>query len=220
MKSPNPKFRPDEFTPFNYPIKGVRKLNRDFELRNSDFLEVLLNRRSEQALNGPLLTNLSELLYYSNKIHSIYIDDFGYALTKRTAPSAGARHPVDLLVSFSVGKEKRILEYYNPIDHSLSELSISENDQRIFFKEIEENLSIGNACVIWFSIQRDKTGAKYENPESLYWRDAGALLHCIQITAAHLGLKSCPIGSLAEKSFYSLFKSDLLLSFGGILVGV
>ena len=220
MKNPIPKNNPDEFIPFKYPIKVKRKLIRGFKKRSSDFLDVLLTRRTEQKLNSPSQVNISELLYYSNRVHSIHQDDFGYLVTKRTCPSAGARHPIDLLVSIPTKEKRRILEYYNPIDHSLNELSIPKSTQESFFEEINENLSIENSCIIWFSIQGDKTGSRYENPESLYWRDAGALLYCIQLISTYLGLKTCPLGSLASNSFYSLFKSDKLISGGGILIGL
>jgi len=219
MKDPFPKTNPDEFVPFNYPIKSKKTLIRMFEKKKSDFLEIVLSRKSERNFNCPSLEHIAELLYYSNKIDAVFEDNSNYLLTKRTAPSAGARHPIDLLISLPKIGTERTLEYYNPIDHSLNELSLPKGSKESFFKEISDNLWIENSCVIWFSIQRDKTESGYENSESLYWRDAGALLYCIQLVSTYLGLKTCPLGTLVSNSFYGLFESDRLISGGGILIG-
>ncbi|SRX76389.1 nitroreductase family protein [Aequorivita antarctica] len=218
MKNPKPKNSNDEFHPFKYPFSTKTKLNRDFKAREGDFLDVLLTRRSSQKLGYIALEGIAELLYFTNKIHSISIDDSRFLISKRTVPSAGGRHPVDILVSMP-SESARFLQYYNPIDHSLSELSISKDKQKSFFMEVNENLPIADCCLIWFSIQTKKTQSKYENAESLYWRDAGALIYCIQIVSTYLGFKSCPLGGLAIETFNSLFKTNNLISGGGILIG-
>ena len=218
MKSPKPKYTNDKFLPFEYPIRSKIKLNRNFSVREVEFLKVIFNRRSSQILNDISLEDISELLYLTNKIQSIEFDESGFLITKRTAPSAGARHPVDVLVSLP-SENQRILQYYNPLDHSLNELSISRELQHSFFSEVNENLTIENCCLIWFSIQVEKTQSKYENAESLYWKDVGALLYCFQIISNYLGFKSCPLGGLANKSFNNLFQPKTLVSGGGILIG-
>lgn len=218
MKNPKPKQTEDEFHPFKYPFSSKTKLNRDFKTREGDFLDVLLSRRSSQELGFISLEDIAELLYFTNKIQSISIDDSRFLISKRTVPSAGGRHPVDILVSVP-SESARFLQYYNPIDHSLSELSISKEEQQPFFIQVNENLPIADCCLIWFSIQTKKTQSKYENAESLYWRDAGALLYCIQIVSTYLGFKSCPLGGLAIETFNNLFKTNNLISGGGILIG-
>lgn len=220
MKDPIPKNQPDKFEPFVYPVKNKRILERTFVKNDKEFLDVIFSRRSSRKFSGISLNQLSQLLYLSTKIQSLKVDELGYILTNRTTPSAGARHPVDLLVSIDNPKGNRILSYYNPIDHSLNDLSLQKNELQNFFEVISKNLSINKACIIWFSIQVAKTESKYKNPESLYWKDTGALLYCIQLIATYLGLKSCPLGTLANSSFKNLFKADLLHSGGGVLVGL
>lgn len=220
MKNPTPKDRPDIYSPFIYPVKRIERLARFSETRDMEFMEVLFSRTSAKDFSRATPNEVSELLYLSTKIRSIEIDDTNFFLTKRTTPSAGARHPIDLMVSLAASPPmERILSYYNPIDHSLGELVIPANSLRNFFEEVDRNLSIQDACVIWFSIQITKTSSKYSNPESLYWKDTGALLYCLQIISTYLGLKSCPLGTLAENSFHNLFLNHNLLSGGGILIG-
>lgn len=219
-KNPTPKDRPDIYSPFIYPVKRTEKLDRLSKARDMEFTKVLFSRTSSRDFSRATLNELSELLYMGTKIRSIEIDDTNFFLTKRTTPSAGSRHPVDLMVSFPASPPvERILSYYNPIDHSLGELIIPVNSLHDFFEEVDRNLPIQDACVIWFSIQITKTSSKYSNPESLYWKDTGALLYCLQIIATYLGLRSCPLGTLAQNSFHNLFLNHNLISGGGILIG-
>lgn len=218
MKDPKPKIRRDNYTPFIYSIKNKISLERDFKVDSKDFLEVFFNRKSSRGLFNLSLDDLSKLLFYSCKIKSIEFDEDDFLLTKRVTPSAGSRHPIDLLISFP--NAERDLYYYNPIDHTLGLLNLEKNKLDIFFSHINKNLSIENCCLIWFSIQTTKTSSKYENPESLYWKDLGVLIHALQLIATFLGYKSCPLGTLASDSFYDLFGSEDLLSGGGILIGL
>ena len=65
----------------------------------------------------------------------------------------------------------------------------------------------------------NKTKSKYNNAESLYWRDVGVLIYAIQLMTTYLGFNSCPLGTLASKDFNQLFNNENLLAGGGILVG-
>ncbi len=217
MKNPTPRSVAEHFLPFIYPTNQKTFLNRIFPQKKIDFIDVITTRKSSNKLLPISNEDLAELLYYTAKVHSLHQTDSGFFITKRMTPSAGARHPVDLLISPFANS--RVLSYYNPVDHSLNEVLIDRFLANNFFDEVNENASIQEACLIWFSIQQQKTSSKYENAESLYWRDAGALLYCIQIVATFLNLKSCPLGTLAANSFYSLFETESLLSGGGILVG-
>lgn len=217
MKDPYPKIKEDDFTPFVYPVKSRQLLNRNFNPPSKDFLPTIFERKSSRDFSKLTLIQLEELLFYSCKITSIELDDSGFLKSKRVVPSAGARHPVDLLVSMP--DDLRTLNYYNPLDHSLSELLLGQNRLDNFFSSINENLPIENACIIWFSIQTNKTASKYNNPSSLYWKDTGAIMYAIQLMATYLDLKSCPLGTLASNSFNQLFEELSLISGGGILVG-
>lgn len=219
MMDPKPKDEHDLYSGYPYNLGERVFLDRAIVDSQKLFLDVLFSRRSTKSFSeNILLKELSSLLYLSNKISSFSYDQKNYLTSKRTAPSAGGRHPVDILVSIE-NKDRRNLSLYNPVDHSISELLLDENSLGIFFDKISENLKLDNSCIIWFSIQVNKTGSKYENPESLYWRDAGALLYCLQLVAEYMGLKSCPLGTLAIEEFGNLFDDKRLVSGGGIYLG-
>ena len=51
-------------------------------------------------------------------------------------------------------------------------------------------------------------GAAYENPVSLLWRDAGALLATLHLCATSLGLGFCPLGVLGAEFAEAIFPGD------------
>jgi SagB-type dehydrogenase family enzyme len=218
-QNPKPKEEQAKFLPFVYPTIGKTLLSRGFAKSNLSFLDVFLSRRSINDLSGITILKLSEVLYYSCKTQYILVDESGFLLSKRASPSAGALHPIDILVSPSPLSGIRNLSFYNPTDHSLNELKIEKEILQEFFTEVNDNVRLNDASLIWFSIQPEKTSSKYDNSESLIWRDTGALLYCIQITCTYLGLSSCPLGTLAANTFHSLFATQSLIPGGGILIG-
>lgn len=217
----DPTLRDDwiKYEPFIYPQGKKDKLIKPNAFYESSFIDVLFKRRSHQELTSCEITKISDVLFYCMRIHKITNDITGTITSKRICPSAGARHPIDIIVSLPNELKERKLFYYNPIDHSLNELILDREKVIKFVEDINSTLFLNDACLFWFSIQVEKTGSKYLNPESLYWRDAGCLLYAVQLISTYVGLNSCPIGTLACESFYDLFSSHKIQSGGGILVG-
>jgi len=219
MESPKPKQHFDKYEPFYYPIGERIKIPSFAKPPIRDFLEIILSRRSSSNLKKASFNEVLEIIYLSMRVDSIGIDENGFYLSKRTAPSGGARHPVDILVSSNDKLSDRDLYYYNPIGPSINKLTVSDSALTHFFNKINSVLPIESANLIWFSIQPNKTGSKYYNPESIYWRDVGVLIYCIQLITEYLGMHSCPIGTLANEAFNNLFDSNKVISGGGIAIG-
>ncbi len=219
MKNPEPRKKLNSYEPFIYPIGKTIKLS---SLTNSNpvdlnFLDVMYSRRSKRDHEIPTLDEISEVLYHSCRIMEIDTDESGILLTKRMTPSGGSRHPIDILISFP--EKNREISLYNPLSHSSSLLKIETNKKNSFLNKICENLDINNSCLVWFSIQIEKCSSKYINPSSIYWKDLGALLYCIQLFTNYFGLKSCPLGTLAQSEFSTLFNTAKLTSGGGMIIG-
>lgn len=208
-----------KYEPFIYPQGRKKKLTKPDTVLDSPFIDVLFKRCSHKNLTFCEIRRVSEVLFYCMRIHEITNDLTGTITSKRICPSAGARHPIDIFVSLPEKLNERELFYYNPIDHSLNELMLDKKNVATFLEDINSTLFLNDAYLFWFSMQVEKTGSKYLNPESLYWRDAGCLLYAIQLISTYIGLSSCPIGTLASKSFHNLFFSDKIQSGGGILIG-
>ena len=217
----NPEIRPD---PFHFAVYqdeidkwvplplGILESSRSFE-------DVLFSRRSVTEIGACPLDRLSSLLRMSLKPSIISRDQYGEVVSWSAAPSAGARHPIDALVYSSRLFGRGNLFVYNAVQNSLGHLNVNSRSVEAFVIDINKTLAIGEASLIWFIIHTLRTSSKYKNSESLYWRDCGALLACMQYVATDLDLKSCPIGYLANESFNVLFPEENIISGGGLLIG-
>lgn len=219
MSGPSILDKPFAFEPYRYKGKDVIKLPEIKKTeQQTDFLEVLSKRRSVKELGTCSMDALSQILYYAVKPYCIGIDDYGVTVYRSAAPSAGGRHPIDVLVGI---KEQggRHLYLYQPLGHSLKRLDVTEDMQKHFYKDVEQTLPFGESVLLWFSVQYMRTASKYSDYLSLVWRDVGAQLCCLQQTARYLGQDSCPIGYLAEETFQKMFPSGKLMSGGGMIIG-
>lgn len=220
MSGPSIRVSHLAYVPYVYPSLEKITLPRvTSSIRQNDFLDVLRERRSVKQLGSCTIEKLSEILFYAVKPYTIGKDDYDMTVYRSASPSAGGRHPIDILVGLS-GNEDRRLFLYDPLSHSLRRLDISLELQCEFFNDIDQTLPLGDSILVWFSIQFMRTASKYNDYESLVWRDAGAQLCCLQQVAKYVGLDSCPIGYLAEDTFNRMFNSDSLVSGGGMIIGL
>lgn len=216
MKNPSPKEVEETTSAFRYPGSEKLLLQRPQALLQNNFFDLVHQRQSDRKFKPLLAQQLEDLLWYSAKILKTFTQKNGYILSHRPSPSAGARHPIDIIVAKP--NNKMILEYYNPFDHSLNPISIDYSLVSKFINHVNKGIEIQQGTLIWFLAYPDRTTAKYNHAESLIWRDAGALIYCIQLTCTALNLLSCPVGTLAEPFITNLF-SKKVLSAGGIIIG-
>ena len=220
MSGPSIREKHLEYEPFVYPsLEKITLPVVSFSKRQKDFLDVFRGRRSEKKLGVCSLEELSEILFHAVKPYTISRDDYDMIVYRSASPSAGGRHPIDILIGLPE-KEGRRLYLYEPLSHSLLRLDIPVELQQEFFDDVNQTLLLGDSVLIWFSIQYMRTASKYTDYESLVWRDAGAQLCCLQQVAKHVGLDSCPIGYLAEETFNRMFYCDTLISGGGMIIGM
>lgn len=218
MRNPTPKLTEEIVSPFTYPVKGKTKLQRPIEQYKHDFFDLALNRRSVRNFSPLLQGQLDTLLWFAAKAIEIQVQPNGYVLSHRPSASAGARHPIDILVCNN--EPKPTIAYYNPFEHSLDTLSLDSGTVVELLAHIDENVAMQQGIFLWLLAHPVRTIAKYDFAESLIWRDAGALLQQIQLTATAMNLVSCPVGTLAEPFADRLF-GDIgrVISTGGIVVG-
>ena len=73
--------------------------------------------------------------------------------------------------------------------------------------------------LVWFVAHVKRTQAAYINPESLVWKDAGALIMMFQLVATAFDIKSCPVGTLGEPIPSEMFGGAKIISAGECLSG-
>lgn len=219
MSGPKLLTKPIAYDPYIYEWDGEIKLPKMDDMASDlKFLDIFSERRSIKKLGECPMEILSRILFLSVKPYCIAQDDYGMIVFRSAAPSAGGRHPIDVLVGLKEGNERH-LYLYQPLEHSLRRLVVADDLQCVFFKDVEETLPFGESTLLWFSIQYMRTASKYTDYMSLVWRDVGAQLCCIQQAAKFIGVDSCPIGYLAEETFGALFQTKKLVSGGGMIIG-
>lgn len=216
MGNPGPKAQEDPVAAFHFPTKNRIFLPRPEELLNINYFDLVLNRVSRRDFGNLSLKDLGQLLWYSARVLSTVVQDNGYILSHRPSPSAGARHPLEILVCRD--SNLPCIEYYNPFDHTLNEIDLIQDDVNQFIIHVDSCLPIGRGTVLWFVAQPERTSAKYHHADSLIWRDAGALIYCIQLGCTALNFSSCAVGTLAEPFVDQLFDGTMK-STGGIIIG-
>jgi len=219
MKNPQPKATEERVTIFDYPIQHTINLSRNIDPLPARFDEVITDRKSKRDFSRISLQQLSNILWYTAKVKQTFVQDNGYILSHRGTPSAGARHPIDILIINQTLLDSNLPHYYNPIGHSLNRLDLPAQINLNFLNHINAIISTTSATIIWFIAHLERTAAKYDNPESLIWRDAGALINSIQLTCTAMNVNCCPIGSIGEPYIGDFFNQDGIFGAGGVLIG-
>lgn len=219
MGGPSILNNPLPFEPYRYECLGEIRLPKIDEARRKDFLEVFSRRRSVKKLGSCGLEELSTILFYAVKPYCIAQDDYGVCVYRSAAPSAGGRHPLDVLVGLPEDSGRH-LYFYQPLNHILRRLVVPADLELAFYEDVEQTLPFGKSTLLWFSVQYMRTASKYNEPMSLVWRDVGAQLCCLQQAAKFVGMDSCPIGYLAQESFNNMFHTDKIMSGGGMIIGL
>jgi Nitroreductase family len=139
--------------------------------------------------------------------------------TRRPAPSAGALHPLDIVLVDWRGAPR--LMRYDSLSHQLELLIPIESPNHLdkLARATEEILpqARGTAIVLLGDVAR--VAATYENCDTLFWRDAGALLQTLFLTATAFRLAFCPLGILGQDVAGALGLARRLTAAGVALIG-
>ena len=218
-KTPVPKEIPSNYAEFIYPNENRVYLPLPEDLGSQTFEDVLSRRRSRREFLPVPEHKLSALLWFAFKVHEHRADD---KWQHRPCPSAGGRHPIDILVISSTAQlvgDKDVF-VYEPIAHVLIRQNVPMHKVSKLIDETDHVLSIQSATILWFVAQPGRTLSKYENGESLIWRDAGAMIATTCLVAEALRLNCCAIGTTGEPMISDMFEAgQTLFGVGGCLIG-
>ena len=116
-----------------------------------------------------------------------------FGLARKPSISAGALHPIDVLVVAGP-------EVHEPIlfsDHSSKCLTLPvkyPNTLANTIADCREILPTAQGHLLLFAGDRRRVAEKYQPAESLLWRDAGAALQMCAMAAFAYGFAFCPLG--------------------------
>ena len=218
LKEPHPRVRPLRTHVHSFPLVAAFPLPPVREKRLPALDLVLASRHSHRDFKKPLpLDRLGDLLWYAARVREQRGAD-GCPWESRVAPSAGGCHPIHVAVLRASGAEKLAL-IYDGSSHALGVVDDGGVDLRQCLREIAKCLPFGKGTILWFLADTMRTGAKYRNPESLMWRDSGALLAIFCLVAEALGLEACGVGIHETPALRKLFKLSVsVVGMGGCIV--
>lgn len=188
---PEPRTQPLKYQPAIWPTGAKLELPLRSQSLELDLVELLERRQTRRDFKGTLTdTKLGEFLWLSCRNRSAWPSPYGLEQESRVYPSAGAMHPIHVLVA----RENKGWMRYDPIEHALIELPKSVEHATASRRAAGKLVPLEQGMLIGLVAELGKTAAKYENPESLVWRDAGVVLGYMSLIAEALDLAYCPLG--------------------------
>lgn len=215
----NPSLRPEilPYAPIQWPCCEAISLGpaAGFCTRSISFDELASRRRSRRSFAPLSLEMLGALTWLSCRTLQSGVRYSGLDLSQRPSPSAGAIHPIHVLV---IHPEFNGWHRYDPVGHRLCQVQTPLDPGQVR-DDMQQVLPAPQATLILFAAEPGLTGAKYEAPCSLVWRDAGALLGTMTLAAESLRLSFCPLGVTGEPWIGRLLDQPGLAGVGAAFVG-
>lgn len=166
---------------------------------------------------APLRTIVNAVAY-ATLSRSIRVSAEGVQQAQRPSASAGALHPVDVVL-VPLRRKPRAFRY-NPWKHELEQLHLAEPDAiAAFVRSCREVLPGANGTALALLGRPALVASRYENGDSLLWRDAGALMQTLFLSASAFELAFCPLGILGNEAVRAIALSNELVGMGVAIVG-
>lgn len=213
---PRPRARPSPYSPHMWPKGNLTELEAGPDYLSVNLAAISRDRQTRRDF-GPLsLRHLGHLLWLACRVHSSRSSDLGFNQQFRPLPSAGAVHPIHLVIQRSRGMG---WEIYDPELHALLAILASADFADAARLEANKIVASSDAMLIGLMAEPRKTGAKYQNAESLVWRDAGVVIGYLSMFAEALGLSLCPLGATGDAHIAPLGAPGVFCGAGLLLVG-
>lgn len=182
----------------------------------------LLQRRCTPIVQAPPLQDLSTLLWavgktLSQKFTLLETDRWEH----RGVPSAGGKHPVDLVL-MDWTRVRRRLHVYEPHSHSLRVLIGFPSTAIVALgRAAEACLGWRAGVVVWHVIHAARTSSAYRHADTLLWRDSGVITGAMALVSAALGMSCVPLGITGEPWLSRGLKAHhQVMGGGGAVIGL
>lgn len=215
LGEPTPLPSPRIHAPIEWPAGSVLALPEADAGCTVPFGNVVRTRRTRREFAPLDLPSLSALLSLTLRVQQSGDTSLGFPITRRPVPSAGAIHPVHLLLIEPAATGWR---RYDPFGHALVDLPTSVAPATVR-SAMERIVPAPQATLMVFAAEFASTGAKYADPASLVWRDAGVLQGCLALAAQALGLSFCLLGATGDPWVRQLLDQRGLAGVGTAFVG-
>jgi hypothetical protein len=222
LREPEPRAESISYTEFQYQFTRTIPLDPPEQLPAVNVFHVLEQRCSRRVFRRLRRSDVSYVLWFSAKRRSAIVEHERYLWQHAPSPSAGGRHPVDIFI-LGIAEDDESVFLYEPISHALRELSGINEAAREQLQRVAKELARadGDGTTFWFGVQALRTASVYKNPESLIWRDSGALLATVAIAAEALSLNCCALGASGSPWLEQLVDAgEAVVGTGGCVLGL
>ncbi|HDY6082168.1 SagB/ThcOx family dehydrogenase [Pseudomonas aeruginosa] len=216
LADPQPRETPEPYAPIEWDVGEICSLPTFSGAPDRPFIEVLDARASHREFGSIDDHQLGSFLWMACRTRGVGASNLGFNLEHRAAPSAGAIHPIHVVVK-KPGDDRWWL--YESRGHQLHELKHAPDKLADLYHLSLQVLQGDQAIRFLFLAEPGKTLGKYQDGCSLVWRDAGALLGVMALTATALGLNFCPLGITGEPWASALADQGKLAGVGLALLG-
>lgn len=186
-----PRPEPQPYEAVQWPSgRRLQLMPRSSEL-SVDLVGLMERRQTRRDFQRELsVGDLGDFLWLACRSRSSRPSAYGPDQESRPHPSAGALHPIHVLIV----PDGLAMHRYDPVGHALVELPASGHGAGQAVEAAQASLELGKGCVVALVAEPGKTGSKYEDPDSLVLRDAGVVLGYMSVVAEALSLAFCPLG--------------------------
>lgn len=212
---PSPRSSVRRHEPIKWPAGSTLRLKQPQLSKGPTAVDLLRCRRTSRQFSGASPSELASWFELSCRVQQCQGSDLGFDLTRRPAPSAGAIHPIHVVLAWPDGSN---WHRYDAFDHALVSFA-SQVDPQAVHAQMQEVLQAPKATLVLLAAEVGRTEAKYEHAASLVWRDAGALLATMALAAQALSLAFCPLGVTGEPWVGRLLEQQGLVGVGAAFVG-
>ena len=213
---PRPRHAPDQMVrPICWPVSRTVNCGGIVPPPDQSFVATLEARRSQRFMTQASLRELVNAVAFGTQPRETMEGD-SFSRSRRPSPSAGALHPVDVLL---VRGASRVFRYV-PLGHRLQLLHASHPEHlKVFAGDCHDILPKASGTAIVLVGDMARVAAIYHRPESLLWRDSGALLQTLALVAAAYRLAFCPLGILGLRVVHAIGLSTSVSALGAALIG-
>lgn len=215
LGSPSPKEFPKVYSPYKWQIQHSKALHIPIDDMQLSLGKALKSRKTRREFESITIEQLAHFFWFSCRVLDTGSDELGFNITKRPSPSAGAIHPIHVLVRLEDG----YLWRYDGFQHYLIRVEEHWVDAHKVQFSAKEVINPGKGLIMFFLAESGKSLAKYNDPESLVWRDAGAMLGIMSLVAEGIGLAFCPLGLNGEIDTEFLDQQHGLVGVGMAIIG-
>ncbi len=200
-------------------LSGELPLRPHRRLPSRSLADLLEERVSQRKLGPCHVDEVAAMLVASCRVKARGTSSDGYPVSRRPAPSAGARHPIDivLLASSVEGLEPGFWRYH-PSELALSRLLTEQSVDAVLTAVRDIGRIEGDVAGVLFLVADfSKTLSRYPAGGHLVWLDAGALALLLHLNALDVGLGSTLIatsGLIARADLVSSRQDVIGVAFG------